>query len=368
MGILFTGPFLANLVLDTDSPAARRIRRIRTTWLESGLPKLSIARARIVTQAYRLSQGEPPVIRKAKAFAAVMENLPIPVVPDQLLLGTPAAALGAVEVDPEYYAGWLLEEVPGKDISQLRHLSRRRHMRVVCAEADLQELEEEILPYWQTRHVGAFIWNDLQGIYPEAAQYLLKAKVFMANFGKGFSHTIQDYLSIIKRGLGGLKAEISQELEGLAAGLSSQQDIARLHHYRAMLICADGFIDERQPLPPVVSPDQAAKAAGPRRAELQEMARVCQQVPEFPAESWWEALQAIQFCHMPTFLADGGVSHSFGRMDQYLYPFYQQWVAGDPGREQQAQELLECFFLKTYTISILAGCQGGPGLARRPHQ
>jgi pyruvate formate-lyase/glycerol dehydratase family glycyl radical enzyme len=362
MDKLFTGPFLANLVLDADSSGARRIRRIRAALLESGVPKLSIARARIVTQTYRLSQGEPPVIRKAKAFAAVMENIPIPMVPDQLLLGTPSAALGTVEVDPEYYAGWLLEEVPGKNVSQLRYLSQRQHARVVCAEEDLNELEEDILPYWRTRHVGAFIWNDLHGIYPEAAQYLCKAKVFMANFGKGFSHTIQDYLSVVKHGLKGLKAEISRDLEGLAVGLASQRDISRLHHYRAMLICADGLIAYAK-RGAALCLEEALRADEPRRAELEEMARVCRKVPESPAESWWEALQAIQFCHMATYLADGGVSHSFGRMDQYLYPFYRKWVEGDLDREQQAQELLECFFLKTYEYQSLRDARVARGLA-----
>jgi pyruvate formate-lyase/glycerol dehydratase family glycyl radical enzyme len=362
MDKLFTGPFLSHLVLGADSPGAQRIRRMRATSLGSGRPQLSVARARIVTQAYRLNQAEPPVIRKAKAFGAVMEKLPIARVADQLLMGTPAAALGVVEVDPEYYAGWLLEEVPGMNISQLRHLSQRQHMRLVCAETDLKELEEEILPYWRTRHLGAFIWNDLNGIYPETAQYLQEAKVFMANFSKGFSHTIQDYLSIIKIGVKGIKAQISDELQGLAAELTSQQDISRLHHYRAMLICADGLITYARRCAALCL-EEAAREAGPRRAELEEMARVCQKVPESPAESWWEALQAIQFCHLATFLADGGVSHSFGRMDQYLYPFYQQWVEGDPGREQRAQELLECFFLKVYEYQSLRDAKSARGLA-----
>ena len=362
MGKSFNSPFLGNLVLQEGSPAEMRIQKIRTLMLESDTTRLSIHRARLFTRAYRESLSDVPSIRKAKAFFYVMEHIPIPLIEDQLLMGCPAAFYGGVEIDPEYYTGWLLSEVPGKGISQLRYLSEREKMRVQCEEHDIRELEEDILPYWKDRHAGALISNDLNTLYPEAAHYLKNSQVFMANFGKGFSHTIQDYISVVRKGLVGIKEEISDEIKTLSAHLCSQEDIQRLYHYNAMLICADAVIRYAKRCA-YSCENQSLRSEGTRKAELMEMARICRRVPEYPAESWWEVLQSIYFMHMGTYLADGGVSHSFGRMDYYLYSYYREYVGSDNEREQKAQELLECFFLKCYEYQSVRDEKTARGLS-----
>jgi formate C-acetyltransferase len=361
-GKSLNGTFLSNLLLKEESPAEIRIQKIRTYMLQQDIPKLSIHRARLFTESSKRNLSDVPVVRKAKAFAYVMEHIPIPLIEDQLLIGTPTAFYGGIEIDPEYYAGWLLNEVPETNITQLRYLSKREKMRIICDDDDLRELEDNILPFWKDRHVGAFIWGDLNTFYPEVAFYIRDAKVFMPNFGKGFSHTIQDYMSVVRKGLRGIKEEIQNEMEKVSRNLQSQKDISRLHHYKAMLICADAVINYARRCAAVCE-KKAASADSDRSAELKEMARVCNRVPEYPAGSWWEALQSIQFMHMSTYLSDGGVSHSFGRMDYYLYPLYKKWVEGNHEQEIKAQELLECFFLKCYEYQSVRDEKSARGLA-----
>lgn len=132
--------------------------------------------------------------------------------------------------------------------------------------------------------------------------------------------------------------------------------------YDAMIICADAVI-----LYAARCAEACEKALSSadtkRRKELERMAAICRKIPENPAESWWEAVQAIHFTHMATFLADGGVSHSLGRMDQYLYPLYKKWVEEGSETKEEAQELLECFFLKCYEYQSVREEKMARGLA-----
>lgn len=351
--MVLAGDFLNNLVLSENSPAELRIQRIREYLLGVKRPRVSTHRARLFTRAYRLSQDEPSQIRKAKAFYHVMENIPIPIIPEQLLAGSPVSFYGAIEIDPEYYTGWLLSASSRRGVTQLRNLAFRDVSSVDISQEDLILLEEEILPYWKDIHLGAYVCNDLNVKYPKAASFINEAGVFLSNFGKGFSHTIQDYKSVVIKGLSGIKEEIKAEKDALSGAQDTEENISKLNNYDAMLICADAVIVYARRCADACV--KAADLAGSdsRREELNKMAQVCRKVPESAAQSWWETMQSIHFMHMATFLADGGVSHSLGRMDYYLYPLYKNWLDGGSETKEKAQELLECFFLKCYEYQSL---------------
>jgi formate C-acetyltransferase len=349
-GNTLEGEFLSHLVLAQDSEAERRVQRIRMNLLNGNRSRISIHRAKLVTESWSRTEGEAPGIRKAKAFLHVMRNIPIPEIEGQLIMGSPVAFHGAIEIDPEYYTGWLLAKVPGRNRTELRNIPVRQVAPAEISRKDLRLLEKEILPYWKNRYLGHWVWKDLQVCVPESAAYIRDSQVFMANFGKGFSHTIQDYRSVVQKGLTGLKAELLR--------YSSCAPIRK-----AMEICADALIHYAWRCADICK--QAARSArGIRRRELETMARICRKVPAHPSESWWEALQAIHFAHMATFLCDGGVSHSMGRMDYYLAPFYRRFVTmrGGIGRAK-AQELLECFFLKFYEYQSIRDERTARGLA-----
>lgn len=361
-GLKLEGKFLSHLVLSSDSQAESRIQRIRNYLLEAKGPKISIARAVLFTEAYRKHEKEPVPIRKAKAFYHVMQNIPIPLIPGQLLVGTPASFYGAIELDPEYYTGWLLSKSCSNDINQLQNLPTRNIMPVDVSQSDLKVLEDEILPFWEDICLSSHIWKELHASYPQVEDFINESQVFMTNFGKGFSHTIQDYKSVATKGLRYLKAEIGRQRDAAAQDKLSDNEIARFHMYEAMLICADALICYANRCADLCEQALNSTDAVYHR-ELKAMAEICRKVPEFPAESWQEALQAIHFAHMATFLTDAGVSHSLGRMDYYLYPLYRQWVGEGAQTPQEAQELLECFYLKCYEYQSLRDEKTAMGLA-----
>ena len=129
-----------------------------------------------------------------------------------------------------------------------------------------------------------------------------------------------------------------------------------------MIIAADGMMlyasrnaDHAENLAKVES--------DPTRAEeLLEMARICRKVPAYPAETWWEALQAFHFLRAATALTEGMDSHSAGRFDQYMMKWLEKDLAAERITKKRAQELLECLFLKwnestAFTAGV--GCPRG---------
>ncbi|OGW84709.1 MAG: hypothetical protein A2987_06675 [Omnitrophica bacterium RIFCSPLOWO2_01_FULL_45_10] len=350
-------------VLTEDSQAEARIQRIRRYLLADDKPRISTHRAKLFTEGYRVADGDPPAIRKAKAFYHVMEHIPIPMIPEQLLMGSPVSFYGAVEIDPEYYANWLLMRVQDKTTTQLRNLPSRADIPVNISPEDIRLLEEEILPFWKDISLGAHIWNDLNSFYPETSFFIQESQAFMTNFGKGYSHTIQDYRSVVTKGLKNIKDEIKSSIDVLFKNRKSAEDDNKIHLYEAMLICADAVILYARRCARLC--EAAVDSADPVYAEnLKKMSAICGKVPDLPAESWWEVLQSLHFAHMATFLAEGGVAHSFGRMDYYLYPLYRRFIEEARSEtKEEAQELLECFFLKCYEYQSLRDDKMARGLA-----
>ncbi|TAM37182.1 hypothetical protein EPN54_05280 [bacterium] len=353
--------FLDNLVLKWSSEAELRIQRIKKFLLGTRIPEISIHRARLFTDGYRKNEAEPAAIRKAKAFYYVLENIPIPVIEDQLIAGSAISFYGAIEIDPEYYTGWLSSDSKNRPGTQLRNLPLRGIQPVEISQEDLRILEEEILPYWKDKYLGAYIYKDMEASYPQELEFINKAQVFMTNFGKGFSHTVEDYNSVVTKGLKEIKNEIICRRDKLAKNLGSEKDSRRLEMYEAMIICAEAVMLYARRCAKVYE-EKSLSAAPEKKKELMAIADICKKVPEFPARSWWEALQAIHFMHMTNFLTESGVSHSLGRMDYYLYPLYKKWVKASEEKEK-AQELLECFFLKCYEYQSVRDEKTGRGLA-----
>ena len=81
------------------------------------------------------------------------------------------------------------------------------------------------------------------------------------------------------------------------------------------------------------------------------MAGILSKVPYGPAETMREAVQSMWLVHLVLQIESNGHSLSYGRMDQYLYPYYKKDVERGIETEDSACELLTNLWLKTYTIN-----------------
>jgi formate C-acetyltransferase len=140
--------------------------------------------------------------------------------------------------------------------------------------------------------------------------------------------------------------------------ITSNYDFDRKNVYKAMLISADAIIIYANRCAELAEMMANTEVDPESRDDFFEMARICRRVPENPSQSWWEAIQSWHFVHNAIHMCDGGVSHSTGRFDQYMYPFLKKDLETGKTTTKRAQELLECLAIKIRQRLYLAEYRG----------
>jgi len=370
---LWHGSIFDRMILKGEDDEAQRIQRLRDKAIVRPQGKrgyLSIWRAKLMTDSYRQTEGEAPVLRKAKAFKYVCEHIPIPYQEGQLLIGDPSAVIPGTEVEPEFMSNWLEREIfveeCNKTMNELDALKVRGAEALIVSDEDIKTLREYILPYWRNITHENFVQKQLAENFPEVSfkEGHFVGRASYPTVGQALNHTIADYASALRKGLKGLKEEIQTEMGKIdGSDVPSTYEFDRINTYKAMLIAADAIIIYANRSADLTE-EMADKEANPKRkAELLEMARVCRKVPENPAESWWEAIQSWHFLHNAIHLGEGGVSHSAGRFDQYMYPYLRKDLESGGITEKRAQELLECLFIKIRQRLYLVEYRGAKRVA-----
>ncbi len=366
------GQFFETMLLRPDDPRELRIQVIREGLLpryESGKRKLSIAQALSVTHSYQETEGLHPALRRALAMQRVFTELPIALLPGQLLMGGASSGPHIVDFTPEFFPLNLQKWQPD---SLLTGGLQGADQFYIFDPDDQQVFEQEIWPYWRTHARTNYFYNELSRHYPQAWAYMREADCarYSPLIGGGLAHSMQDYLSILQKGLLGIKQEILEQIADLSmANYDAREAFERRNIYEAMLIVADGLITYANRNADLAD-SLAEEEQDPNRvAELHTMAAICRKVPAHPAESWWEALQAFHFLWAGTALSEGGDSHSTGRFDQYMLPYLQYDLEAGKTTPQDAQQLLECLFLKwnetrAFKPNLSIGSSGGGNNAK----
>jgi len=353
---MWRGTIFDRIILKGEDEEEQRIQRLREMIIERPEGKrgyLSICRAKLMTDSYKQTEGESPILRKAKAFKYVCEHMPILYSKYQLLLGDSSAHFLGGEVEPEFFTNWLerdffVEEV-GETMNELDALKVRGVEAWIVSDEDYNMLKEYILPYWRSICHESVVLKQLQENFPwvKFREGQFTGRVHFPIRGFGLCHSIADYASVLSKGLRNLKEEIQAEMDKIdGSDIPLNSEIDRMNIYRAMLIAADGIIIYANRCADLAGEMAAKEINTKRKAELIEMARVCRKVPENPAESWWEAIQCWHFLHNAIVMCDGGTSHSAGRFDQYMYPYLRNELENGRITKKLAQALLECLFIK----------------------
>lgn len=89
-----------------------------------------------------------------------------------------------------------------------------------------------------------------------------------------------------------------------------------------------------------------------RKAELLKIAEVTRHVPEYPARTFYEACQSIISYEYACFMEQNASSYNLGRLDQYLYPYYKKDKEAGILTDDDAQELLDCLWIKVAEMSL----------------
>lgn len=311
-----------------------RVRRLRELSVETR-PYVSTERAELITAFYKSDiprQVSVPVCR-AMSFKYLMQHKDICINDGELIVGERGPAPKATPTYPELCC---------HSIEDLEILGRRRRTPFQVSAEALDVYRNEIIPFWE----GRTLRDQLFGLMTESWQQAFDAGVFtefMEQRAPG--HAILDD-KIYRRGFLDVKEEITRR-QGELDYLNDSQAYAKNEEYKAMAIACDAIIlqSERHATLARQMADEEQDAG--RKAELLKIAEVCRRVPAHAPRTFHEALQAYWFVHLGV-IAELNTWDSFnpGRLDQHLEPFYRREIEAGTLTREEAEELLQCFWVK----------------------
>ncbi len=314
-----------------------RVNRLRQTFLDRPF-NIDLERFRNVTAAYKEHENESVKIRCARGFEKILDNATLYIYDDDLILGEIAAPAKASPQYPEFSVNWMLHEALYEPFEEREH-----DQFYFVSDADREEFIE-LCRYWQGKAVDDYVEAYLDDDMKKGSQ--TGKKIFQTNlyhYG-GVGHLVMNYAKILRIGFDGMIAEAEA---GLARITKKDPDYAdKRDFYRAVIICQEAakrYVARYAEL----ADRKAAEEKDPgRKRELEAMAENCRAIAGGPAKTFWQALQLFNFATTMTQIESNGHSISYGRMDQWLYPYYEADMKAGTISKEFAQELLEVTFVK----------------------
>lgn len=334
---------------EVKQACSERIDRLKSA-LNQAVPSVCTERAILVTEAYRRHERLPVVEKRAHAFLHVLKNMTLSFDAEEILVGRQAGGLLAIPVFPETQAGWLGD--------QIDTIATRRFHRMEIGEEKKQTLRK-ILPYWLNKTPFE------QGVHhlPEETRNILKMAhpVISSDLTikNSIGHVIADYETVLKRGFIGIEDQIRSKIKDLDG---SQPDaLSKLSFYRAALTAAEAIRTFATRWALFLKDQAQMESDETRRQALMSLAQICEKVPANPAETFHEALQSFWFTHLCLLIEADGLAVSPGRLDQYLYPYYQKDIQSNRLDKERALELIACLWIKFNEVRQIADVPSSAG-------
>ncbi len=315
----------------------KRMNAFREELLETKA-SVDATRAILTTEAYIEHANEPITVKRAYMLKNILEKMPIFIEDQTLILGNQAKTNRAAPIFPEYAMDWVINELDEFD---------KRDGDIFFIDEDTKNELRSIKDFWYhntTKDKGL-------SSMPAGSRALYDLGIIKAegNITSGDAHVAVDYGRILKEGLVTYKKRTQQAMDAL--DLTDFKSIKKYHFYRSILIVMDAIEIFSKRYSELALEMANKETNQQRKQELFEMARIINKVPYNPADTFHEALQSVWFVHLILQIESNGHSLSYGRMDQYVYPYLMSDKVNGTLEDDQAVELLTNLWLKTYTIN-----------------
>ena len=316
---------------------SKRIERIRSE-LRSTKPTICIERAKLTTDFYKRISTDSVTLRKAKLFAYLMDNMTIYIGEGDLLAGNHGSRFRSVPVFPEIGARWILNEI---DTFETRGTDP-----LYFVGNEKEELVE-ILKQWDGISLNEIV-NEAIGdeVMNAAANGLLAVGSRNTTTGQ----IIPDYDKLLKTGFNGVIAEAEANIAKAKEKMETVESRRKIDFWEALIITSKAFIRFGNRYAQLAARQAQDCEDEERKKELLTLSEICKKVPANPPESFYEAVQFVWFIHLCIHIESNGNGVSYGRFDQYMYPYYKKDVEAGILTEDQAVELLEAMWLKTTEV------------------
>lgn len=310
-----------------------RVKRLKEKSVNTQ-PSICMERAVAVTKAYKEHAGSvsSPVMR-ALAFKQIMEDKTIYIGDDELIVGERGKEPGATSTFPELCC---------HTIEDFEVMHARKNVNFTVTEEDKKIQREIIIPYWKNRSTRYKMFQELDQEWQDAYAAGIFTE-FMEQRGPG--HTAGDK-KIYQKGMLDFKKDIQESIDKLDF-FNDPRALDKREQLQAMDIACDALIIQGKRHAEKAREMAEKEADETRKAELLEIAEVCDWVPAHAPRNFREAIQMYWFVHLGVVTElNPWDSYNPGRFDQHINPFYQKELAEGTLTREKAEELLQCLWVK----------------------
>lgn len=300
-------------------------------------PYIDAQRALLATEAYKENKNQPAVIKRALMLKNILEKMSIYIEDETLIVGNQASSNKDAPIFPEYTMEFVMNELD---------LFEKRDGDVFYITEKTKEELRSIAPFWENNNLrakGGALLPEEVSVFMETGFFGMEGKL-----NSGDAHLAADYETLLKTGLKGYEERTRKLKDQL--DLCVPENIDKYQFYKAVLIVIDAVKTFAKRFSDLAK-EKAENAEGKRKEELLEISRICLKVPYEPAETFKEALQSTWFIQLILQIESNGHSLSYGRFDQYMYPYYKHDIDNKLITEDEALELLTNLWIKTLTIN-----------------
>ena len=301
-------------------------------------PYIDAERAVLATQAYKENQNQPRVMVRALMLQKILENMSIYIEDKSLIAGNQATKNKNAPIFPEYTMEFVMNELD---------LFEKRDGDVFYITEETKQQLRDIAPFWENNNLrarGEALLPDEVSVFMETGVFGMEGKL-----NAGDAHLAVNYERILAEGLKGYE-ERTKKLKA-ALDFTKPESIDKNVFYKAVLIVIDAVHTFANRYSKLAQDMALTETDAKRKEELLEISRICAKVPYEPASSFREAVQAVWFIQLILQIESNGHSLSYGRFDQYMYPYYKKDMENGSLSEESALELLTCLWIKTLTVN-----------------
>ncbi len=327
---------MTTLKLDTLSD---RIKAHKNALVHIVKPPVCTERAQHYTEMYQQHLDKPIPVRRALALAHHLANRTIWIKHDELIIGNQASEVRAAPIFPEYTVSWIEKEIDD--------LADRPGAGFAVSEENKRVLHE-VCPWWR----GQTVQDRCYGMFTDEQKGLLATGIIKAegNMTSGDAHLAVNFPLLLEKGLDGLREKVAERRSRI--NLTVLEDLHGEQFLKAIDIVLVAVSEHIERFAALAREMAATETRESRRDELLTMAENCDLIAHQPPQTFWQALQLCYFIQLILQIESNGHSVSFGRMDQYLYPYYRRDVELNQTLDREhAIEMLHSCWLKLLEVN-----------------
>lgn len=362
----------------------------RTTALKKAIQvaprEISTVRGRICTEVFSRNEDKPLLVKRALAYRTLLENLPIRIYDNELIVGgitekrkgaflSPETNIDGMTIGGKFnqpakkfirkiidtMAGLVdtVDKALGARLSLAKMLLDMKldnpenrsspSQRFQVGDGEKMDLIGIILPYWKKRNAYtryrpylSFEEKKLMNQFAYTAEHAFGGGVFL--FHPNIEKAAQIGLNEIIREAEEYRSKISPHLPNATEQIDFYQALA--DSCRVVIAFANRYAELAESM-------ARETKSSERKADLSKIAEICRRIPASPPRTFHEGLQSLWLIYISVLNDDCGHEVPFGRWDQVLYPLYRKDLENGRITREQALELIECYLLKANEIEFL---------------